>query len=488
MELPGVLSLPGAALAGLIAAILVAVAFEAVNGFHDTANAVATVIYTNSLKPRSAVVLSGICNFIGVYLGGVGVAFAVVHLLPVDLLVNVGSGSGTAMIFAILVAAITWNIGTWYRGIPASSSHTLIGAIVGVGLANALIQGESLFQGLNFGNFKAVFLSLLISPLLGFTLAAIMLSLIRKWVREPQLYEPPEDRKPPSWVRAVLVCTSAGVSLAHGSNDGQKGVGLIMIILIGTLPAHFALNPEYSARDTGELLHSLDHIEKMIQRTENGIVSPAGVADSNPKYQLISCSTGPLHPLSRELTEVADFMGKHECFATVNPDERSQFRKKILVLEDQIKTMERSEIGDVSDADKSMMRRARVQLRSMIDYAPAWVILFVAAAIGCGTMVGWKRIVVTVGEKIGKSPMTYAQGASSELVAMVTIGVAAFSGLPVSTTHVLSSGVTGTMVVSKVGVKHKTVRNIALAWLFTFPVSMLLGGALFIIFHYLATK
>jgi inorganic phosphate transporter, PiT family len=488
MELPSLLSLPNATLIGLVGAVLVAIAFEAVNGFHDTANAVATVIYTNSLKPRSAVVLSGICNFVGVYLGGVGVAFAVVHLLPVNLLVDVGSGSGTAMVFALLVAAITWNVGTWYRGIPASSSHTLIGAIVGVGLANAVIHGESLSQGLNFGNFKAVFLSLLISPLLGFTLAAVMLSLMRKCVREPQLYEPPQDRKPPTWVRTILVCTSAGVSLAHGSNDGQKGVGLIMIILIGTLPAHFALNPEYSTSHAAELANSLEHMAKIIEHKEVGIVNRDNAQDPHPKYRVISYSPEPLQPLSQELAAMTNFMGKHDSLATVNPDERSQFRKKILVLEDHIKTMERSEIWHASEDDKSIMRRVRVELRSIIDYAPAWVILLVATAIGCGTMVGWKRVVVTVGEKIGKSPLTYAQGASSELVAMLTIGVAALSGLPVSTTHVLSSGVTGTMVVSKVGVKHKTVRDIALAWLLTFPVSMLLAGTLFVAFHFLATR
>jgi inorganic phosphate transporter, PiT family len=480
-------SLPPVTLVGLLAAIVVAIVFEAVNGFHDTANAVATVIYTNSLKPRNAVVLSGICNFVGVYLGGVGVAFAVVHLLPVDLLVNVGSGSGTAMIFAILVSAITWNVGTWYRGIPVSSSHTLIGAIMGVGLANALMHGEPIFRGVNLGNFQAVFLSLLISPLLGFTLAAIMLSLLRMWIRDPRLYEPPQEHKPPTWVRTMLVCTSAGVSLAHGSNDGQKGVGLMMIILIGTLPALFALNPEYSANHAGELVHSLEHMAKTIGQAENGPVNRGSAQVSNTKYRVMSSLPEPFHLLSRELAEVANFMNNHDYLVTVNSEERALLRKKILVLEDHIKTMERSGNWHASDADKLMMSRVRDELKAMIDYAPAWVILIVAVAIGCGTMVGWKRVVVTVGERIGKSPLTYAQGASSELVAMLTIGMAAVSGLPVSTTQVLSSGVTGTMVVSGAGVRYMTVRDIALAWLFTFPASMLLAGTLFFIFHSWAT-
>ena len=203
MEFSDLLQLPAVTLIVLFGAIVVAVAFEAVNGFHDTANAVATVIYTNSLRPRTAVIISGICNFLGVYLGGIGVAFAIVHLLPTDLLVNAGSKAGMAMIFAILISAISWNIATWRRGIPCSSSHALIGAIVGVGLANAIVQGAPLFRSTNFGSVEAVLLSLLISPFLGFCLAALVLKLVRKGARDSRLHEPPEDRQPPAWVRAV---------------------------------------------------------------------------------------------------------------------------------------------------------------------------------------------------------------------------------------------------------------------------------------------
>ncbi len=487
MEVLEFLSLPSTALIGLLAAVMVAVAFEAVNGFHDTANAVATVIYTNTLSPRRAVLLSGICNFVGVYLGGVGVAFAVVHLLPVDLLVNVGSRGGTAMIFAILIAAITWNVGTWYRGIPASSSHTLIGAIIGVGIANALLHDESIFRDMNFGNVKVVALSLLLSPLLGFLLAAGVLCLCRSCIRDPRLYEPPKDRKPPAWIRTVLVFTSAGVSLSHGSNDGQKGVGLIMIILIGILPAHFALNPEYRTKRAEEVVHSLEQMAKVIEHRQGGMLSQVNAKDSDIKYRVMGWSPGLLHPVSQELAEVAIFIEKHYDLGTVIPEERSQFRKKILLLEDQIKDMERSGTGELSEAEKSTMKRVRVELRAMTDYAPGWVILIVAAAIGIGTMVGWKRVVVTVGERIGKSPLTYAQGASSELVATMTIGLAAALGLPVSTTHVLSSGVTGTMVANGVGLRYGTLREIGLAWILTLPVTMLLGGTLFLLFHSLAT-
>jgi PiT family inorganic phosphate transporter len=284
----------------------------------------------------------------------------------------------------------------------------------------------------------------------------------------------------------MLVFTSAGVSLSHGSNDGQKGVGLIMIILIATLPAHFSLNPEYGTKRSGEVIHSLEQTARVIEHNQNGILADVSAKGMGTQYMQMGWTPRLPHPISRELEEVTVFMEQHDRLALVSPEERSQLRKKILLLEDHIKSMEQTANSDLSDAEKSTMKRLRVELRAMTDYAPAWVILIVAAAIGLGTMVGWKRVVVTVGERIGKSPLTYAQGASSELVAMTTIGLAAAFGLPVSTTHVLSSGVTGTMVANGVGLRYRTVREIALAWILTLPVTMLLGGTLFLLFHSLA--
>lgn len=484
MEVFELLHLPAATLIVLFGAIVVALAFEAVNGFHDTANAVATVIYTNSLKPRTAVVLSGTCNFLGVYLGGMGVAFAIVHLLPTDLLVNAGSRAGMAMIFAILLSAISWNVSTWYRGIPCSSSHALIGAIVGVGLANSFVHGWPLFHAANFGNVEAVLLSLLISPLLGFVLAAFVLWLIRKLIRDGRLHESPRDRRPPAWVRTVLVMTSTGVSLAHGSNDGQKGVGLVMIILIGCLPAHFALNLEYGADNWHEAIRSLRQMARLPNRASGQMLVQASFQQSEAKdgYKFSSDWLGSIAP---QLDEIIRSLGEHKSPASMSPEERLQLRKHILLLEDRIKSMDHEETTEITDAEKAVINKARADLRRLTDYAPTWVILIVATAIGLGTMVGWKRVVVTVGERIGKEPLTYAQGASSEIVAMVTIGLADVLGLPVSTTHVLSSGVTGTMVANRVGLKYGTVRDIALAWLLTFPATMLLGGLLFLVFCYL---
>ncbi|HTY23335.1 MAG TPA: inorganic phosphate transporter [Desulfomonilaceae bacterium] len=486
MQLVDYPGLPLIAIIGLLAAIMVALIFEAVNGFHDAANAVATVIYTNSLRPRTAVLLSGACNFVGVYLGGVGVAFAVVHLLPVDLLVNVESRSAADMIFAILIAAIVWNVATWYRGIPASSSHTLIGAIMGVGLANGLIHDGCLSRGVNFGNAEGVFLSLLLSPILGFALAAMTLKVFRTYARDRKLYESPGDSNPPAWIRTILVLTCSGVSLAHGSNDGQKGVGLMMIILIGILPAQFALNPAYGTKGERDAVQSLEEMAQVAENRQNGMLSDVKAPNLGTSYRLMSSTSGSANTVARELEEIAALVNTHDCLMTVVPGQRSELRKKILLLEDHIKGMGDSTCSNFTEAEKRTMNKVRAELRAMTDYAPGWVILIVATAIGLGTMVGWKRVVVTVGERIGSSPLNYAQGASSELVAMITIGLADILALPVSTTHVLSSGVTGTMVANGVGLRYRTLRDIALAWILTLPVTIFLGGTLFLLFHLIA--
>lgn len=223
--------------------LLIALGFEFVNGFHDTANAVATVIYTHSLAPQVAVVWSGFWNFAGVLFSSGAVAFGIISLLPVELILQVGSGAGFAMVFALLLAAILWNLGTWYLSLPASSSHTLIGSIIGVGLANQLMHGAVATSGVDWGQAAKVGQALLFSPLIGFVAAALLLLALKAIVRNPALYQAPEgDAPPPLWIRGILILTCTGVSFAHGSNDGQKGMGLIMLILIGIVPTAYALN------------------------------------------------------------------------------------------------------------------------------------------------------------------------------------------------------------------------------------------------------
>ena len=453
----------------LVVALLIAFGFEFVNGFHDTANAVATVIYTKSLGPKKAVAWSGLCNFIGVIVGGTAVAFGIVSLLPTELLVSADSARGLAMVLALLLAAIAWNLGTWFLGIPASSSHTLIGAILGVGLANSAMPGHSLGSGVNWTKAGEVALSLLISPLVGFACAAGLLFALKRLVKAPELYQPPEgDDPPPFWIRGTLLLTCTGVSLAHGSNDGQKGIGLVMLILIGVLPAHYALDSR-NHRHPGQVkgvLGSLDTAASLIRDYD-----PAG------------------EDRVKKLAEIADLRehltGKPN-FAGVPDGERWGLRADLIRVDEALAGIAKRLGRDLSETEHKRLKVARDALRAPVFYAPLWVLIAVATSLGLGTMIGWKRIVVTVGEKIGKDHLTYAQGASAELVAMATIGLADIGGLPVSTTHVLSSGVAGTMAANGTGLQWSTVRNIALAWVLTLPVCMILSAGLYLSFAWLA--
>ncbi len=452
----------------LVVSLLVAFGFEFVNGFHDTANAVATVIYTRSLRPWTAVVLSGVCNFLGVFIGGIAVAMSIMSLLPVELLVSSGVGVGLAMVLALLLSAIVWNLGTWYLGLPASSSHTMIGAILGVGVANSMLPGHEFGAGVNWAKAGDVGLALLLSPLIGFTVAALLLLLSKRLIRDPQLYRPPVGtRPPPPWIRGLLIFTCTGVSFAHGSNDGQKGVGLVMLILMGILPVGFALNLETSAPEMQKAAAAATTIERALATAEP--------RSDEARKKLVD--------VADELAELKATLGAAATARDVPADRRFQVRKDILLVDSTLKKLDEKGALVLAGEDAAKVTQARKDLRGLTDHAPSWVLFCVALSLGVGTMVGWKRIVVTVGEKIGKDHLTYGQGAAAELVAMSTIGISAGLGLPVSTTHVLSSGIAGTMVAQGSGLQRGTVTKIVSAWVLTLPATMLLSGALFLLFH-----
>lgn len=447
----------------LFLCLAIALGFEFVNGFHDTANAVATVIYTHALKPTTAVVLSAIFNFSGVLIGGISVAMGIIKLLPLDLVVAGGSGIGIATILALLLSAILWNLGTWYLGIPASSSHTLIGSIIGVGLANSMRAGHVFGQGINLGKVAETMLSLVISPLFGFMAAGLLLLVARRVFRGTHaMDEPPaKDVPPPPTIRALLIATCSGVSLAHGSNDGQKGVGLVMLILIGIIPAGFSLDAGATRADLQRTLRAVDAIEL----TVSGRGGPSPSRDA----QVVRA----------QLDGVRQRLTGRNSVADIPRADRFAVRQEILTADKSLEALVKRNGLGLSASESRALADQRKALRGLTDYAPSWVKLAIALALGIGTMVGWRRIVVTVGEKIGKSHLTYAQGACAELVAASTIGVASATGLPVSTTHVLSSGVAGTMVANGSGIQRSTIRNIAIAWTLTLPVTMVLAGVLF---------
>jgi len=465
----------------LIIALGLALGFEFVNGFHDTANAVATVIYTHTLKPNYAVVWSGMWNLIGVLTSTGAVAFGIIALLPVELVVNAGSGAGFAMVFALLISAIIWNLGTWYLGLPASSSHTLIGSILGVGLANSVATGGAFGEGVNWGKATEVFQSLLLSPIVGFTAAALLLLAAKALIRNPSLYRSPEgETPPPPWIRGLLMLTCTGVSFAHGSNDGQKGMGLIMLILIGILPGIYALDLDVDAATFGELSKASQAAIVILDKHGTPGTLQGKEIDAHLSSFLKSGNADDktFTALAAKNHAIADKLAAKASFQDVSKADRRALRSDIYLVSKAIDKLDKK--GKFTDeTEKKTLVGYKKQLVHVTEFIPNWVKVAVAFTLGLGTMVGWKRIVVTVGEKIGKDHLTYAQGASAELVAMTTIAAADHFGLPVSTTHVLSSGIAGAMTANGSGIQKETVRNLLLAWVLTLPVCIFLGALTF---------
>ncbi len=491
-------------------ALTIALGFEFVNGFHDTANAVATVIYTHSLEPHMAVLWSGTWNFIGVLLSSGGVAYTIITLLPVELILQVGYGAGFAMVFALLIAAILWNLATWMLGLPASSSHTMIGSIIGVGLANQYLSKTATHtSGVDWSQVTNVFKVLLISPIVGFVFSGLLLLLMKFVIKDPALYEAPKGTEPPPfWIRCMLILTCTGVSFGHGSNDGQKGMGLIMLILIGTVPTAYALNHAVGPNQLPDFIASSERAISVMQHavvTPDDTASAAPVA-SAPVQSGTNANVGTVNSMGGEVERfisdrklspqtpaaVADLMQKvqqevtqYKALKNVPPDQQRNVRNDMYLESEALRVMGKLKNPSFSASDQAALTSYKGKLDTATKFIPTWVKVAVALALGMGTMIGWKRIVVTVGEKIGKTHLTYAQGMSAEIVAAATIIMADQFKMPVSTTHVLSSGVAGTMAANKSGLQWSTLRNIAMAWVLTLPVAALLSASLFWAFRHI---
>ncbi|HUO18409.1 MAG TPA: inorganic phosphate transporter [Steroidobacteraceae bacterium] len=466
-------------------ALLIALGFEFVNGFHDTANAVATVIYTHSLPPHLAVVYSGTLNFLGVLVSSGAVAFGIITLLPVELILQVGSSAGFAMVFALLIAAILWNLGTWWLGLPASSSHTMIGSIIGVGVANALMHGRDGTSGVDWTQATKVGYSLLLSPLVGFVCAALLLLVLKALVKNRELYQEPRGKSaPPAWIRGVLILTCGGVSFAHGSNDGQKGMGLIMLILIGTVPTAYALNRAMPVKDVAPFIQMAADTQQALERAAPGAPPADPRAVLSTYVRTHSWNAQVLPALAAITGGIAEQVRASGSFAHMAGASVTNARNDMYLTSEAIRLYTRDpHAGELSAATRGQLAGFKKQIDGATKFIPLWVKVAVAIALGLGTMVGWKRIVVTIGEKIGKTHLTYAQGASAELVAMATIGAADMFGLPVSTTHVLSSGVAGAMAANRSGLQLRTLRNLLMAWVLTLPAAIVLAGALYWVFR-----
>lgn len=442
--------------------LLAVVVFEFVNGFHDTANAVATVIYTKALKPIIAIPWSGFWNFLGVFTGGIAVAMGILKLVPMDTLMTLPTAVGASLVLAVLLASIIWNLGTWYLGIPCSSSHTLIGALIGAGLGFTWYYGGG---GVNWHKAEEIGLSLILSPIVGFGLAILLMLFLKHVVRYKALFHIPENEndKPPLLIRAILIVTCTLVSFFHGSNDGQKGVGLFMLILIAFLPAKFAVDHSIP---NDKIISTLNQTERILQT----------VATKNIKNIAEFTKLNSDIELAKIHLKFKNEKDKEETYT---------FRKQVESLVKSLKALHENKAIIIDENNSNALKHQVSELNKLTEFAPIWVIIAISISLGLGTMIGWKRIAVTIGEKIGNEHLNYAQGASSEIVAASTIGISTLLGLPVSTTHVLSSGIAGSMVASggASNLNRGTLKSIGLAWVLTLPVSILLSLLLFLLFH-----
>lgn len=447
---------PASALAvGLLVFALVMVTlFEATNGFHDAANAVATVIYTRSLKAGQAIVLSGCLNFVGVMVGGIAVAYAMVNLLPADVLSPPDGGPAVAMLISLFIAALSWNVATWWLALPNSSSHCLIGSLIGVSLGNAFAHSRSLSTGVHWAEMRKVLEALAISPLLGFALAGALYFVCRKTFHDENLYKPATDKPPIWWLRGILILTCSGVSFAHGSNDGQKSIGLIMLTIIGLFPATYALNPEANTSPAA--------VTGLMQRAAP-LIQAHG--DDQKSHTL-----DRIQWVSSDATQSRNGLQAGAAGRTVLRDDIYQVISQLEHVE---------EAKGVSPADKKTAKELEKKLGNSVEYAPVWVRILSALCLGVGTMFGYKRIVTTLGERLGTAHLTPAQGACAELVAAALIGTAGFTGLPVSTTHIVTSGIAGTMVADGAGLQFAVLRRILMAWILTLPVTIAVAGTLY---------
>jgi inorganic phosphate transporter, PiT family len=443
--------------------------FEFINGFHDTANAVATVIYTKSLKPQYAVLLSGFLNFLGmalsVYLFGMKVAVKMVQLLPMDKIADLSTQESIALIAAVLIGAIIWNFGTWYFGIPCSSSHTMVGSLLGAMVGFFLTHGgtmKDIMDSKPFEKGMEVLTWMLISPVFGFSISIVLVFVLRRMLKKKTLFkEVEEGTVPPKGVRALLIGTCSMVSFFHGSNDGQKGLGLLMIILMTFFPLQYTLKSNFAAQDSQTHLTTVSSILTAKNADEHFDGTLKIVKDLQEDITLRNDTTKKgIYKIRKRLTSLQKDLDH-------------------TIKEEDVLTKE----------EKNSLKSELKYFKSYTDGNPGTApLILIALAIGLGTIVGWKRIVVTIGEKIGKTHLSYGQGAVSEFVAASTIGLSSYFGLPVSTTHVLTSGVAGSMVATG-GVKNLqkgTMKSIALAWILTLPVTIILSFGLYLIFRLFA--
>ncbi|XBC37663.1 MAG: inorganic phosphate transporter [Buchnera aphidicola (Meitanaphis microgallis)] len=473
----------------IVLAFSIVLSYEIINGFHDSANSIATVIYTHALSSELAVVTSGIFNFLGVVFGGLSVAYAIVHLISIDLLLNINSIYGLKAIFSILFSAILWNLCTWFFYLPTSSSHTLIGAIVGIDIAYAICNHCSIIDALNFNKLLNVLLSLIISPILGLIIAGILVYVLKcfwKVSKEgycinttPKIYEKySENIYPPYLVRIILILSSIGVSYSHGANDGQKGIGLIMLVLVCIFPSEYFVNLNASQYDINQTKQSISHLEKYYKNNKSNLKDSINIfATHTVNTKLMFSPKFFDKRLLNIFHSIQELLKNVFSYKDLNVHQRCELRRSLLYVTEFIEIINQNSM--ITSNEKHFLNNLKKNLSCTIEYAPIWIIMLVALSLSIGSMIGWRRIAITFGEKIGNKDITYAQAISSQLTAAASIGTASYTGIPVSTTHIVSSSIAGAILVNGDGIQTRTIKNIVIAWILTFPVSIILSGSLY---------
>ncbi len=479
------------ALGLLLLSLGIALFYEMINGFHDTANSVAMIIYTNSMKAEYSVIMAGIMNFLGVILGGIGVAYVIVHLLPLDIMVASNQNATLVMIYSLLISAVIWNFGTWYFGLPVSSSHSLIGSLIGVSTVFGVMHGFEFSQSVNWKALYGVLTALALSPLLGFGFAYLLMKATRKFVNNPKYFKTPDSeskrKRPNFWMRIGIIVTGAGVSFAHGSNDGQKGIGIIMIILIGILPTYYALNMDSHQYKIKQIHDSAENLAKFYAENNeslNKLVSEKHLISAlKTKNTIAECNVNDVYDTT---SLIATKLSGLKSYTELSSQDRWSVHTAILCSDNFFGQVEKTYL--ISDKDKSdYVSAQRKTLVSATEYVPTWVIIAVALALSIGTMIGYKRIVITIGEKIGSQPINYMQATVAQAMAMMTILLANFAHAPVSTTHIVSSAVAGSMVAEpEGGVQKSMIKTILLSWLFTLPVTAILSSSIYYCLSFIA--
>ncbi|MGI9291247.1 MAG: inorganic phosphate transporter [Gammaproteobacteria bacterium] len=442
---------------------------EGVNGFHDTANAVTTVIYSNSLNPTQAISVSVVCNFFGVLIGGTAVAFSLVFLLPKEMVAGISTVGEASLMLALVVTAVGWNIATWWFGIPNSTTHTYIGSIIGVSMAHAAIMGQPVLDGINWVEGEKVILTLFLSPVLGFLLALIFFRLIKGLLKNPAMFEPhKEGVVPPAGVRYPLIGGLVGVSLLHGSNDGQKSIGLLLMVLMGMMPGLYAIDP---VKDRASYEHALSVIEDL-----------ETVATTLAPNELLAPHASAI---MEELAHIRDIAKRDFENRPLSEAEEIKFRAEILDIHSAVgRTIKYADaLKALSPEERNKLKRAHESLNRLIEDVPFWLILLSSIALGLGTGIGYKKIVATLGSKMGGKAMSPAQGLAAQSAAVAAIAAGDVGGMPVSTTHVLTSGVAGGVVGARDTLQWSTLRAIIVTWFTTLPGCVMVSFAMGIVLH-----